>query len=745
MKLSGFKTIFQKELRTYLNSPTTYIVLIVFLILWEFLFFRNVFLLGEASLRLLMSFVPWLFILLIPALTMGQISEEKSSGTLEILLTHPLGLLELILGKFFATVIFVAFVLAFMFPVAYSLNRFGALDWGVVAGQYFASVLLASVLISLGIFVSSFLASQISALLVASTASFLLIISGFEIVTLSLPSSIAAVFERLSVLSHFDSMSRGVIDLRDIWYFLSAIVIFISLSYLQLIRLRYGNKKSFYHSYQTGIGLFIVITILINIIGSRIPGRLDLTQDQVYKLSDVTVSTLQNLDDVVNIKLFATTELPAQLRPILRDIKDVLHDYQTYAGGKITVSIQDPNQDTQAKADASSLGVQEVQFNVVNQDQLQLKRGYLGLAVSYGGESEVIPLIKDTSDLEYQLTSFIKKLTTTERQTVGFFIGHGEKEPYNQYTLFTKELEKLFAIQPVVLDEETTAIPDDISTLIVAGPNQPLKQDERTILGNYLESGRSTMLLLDGVNVNQDSLTAAVNENSLADLVSVFGINLQSNVVYDLRANETVNFGGGNVNYFLKYPFWPRAQAADPTSPLTNRISSIVLPWPSSIQTDPSKLADRGWVSSVLFTSTQAAGQQTGSFNLRPDQNFSLSNLSEYPLAISISSQDPNQQVPTRIIVVGDSDFLTNDFIQSSAENLAFGTTAVSWLTQEESLAQIQLKRRLARPLVFQDETQPQMIKYINLLIAFVVPVVIGASRVIKRNGLKKFKYSSNL
>ncbi|MFC1751499.1 ABC transporter permease subunit, partial [Pseudomonadota bacterium] len=319
MNISSTKTIVKKELKSFLNSPTAYIVLIIFLLLWEFLFFRNVFLFGEASLRILMGLVPWLFILLIPALTMGSISEENSTGTLEILLTHPVGLVELVIGKFIASLLFVTASLAFLFPIAYSLNRYGSLDWGVVFGQFFASVLLAGVIVSLGIFVSSLFTSQIASLLVSSTVTFLLIISGFEIVTLSLPPSVASIFEKLSLLTHFESMSRGVIDIRDIFYFLSAIIIFISLAYLQILKIRIGNQKTTFRQHQLGISLFVVIAVLLNIVGSRIPGRIDLTQNNIYTLSDATISTVSNLDDVVNIKLFATTELPAQLRPILRD------------------------------------------------------------------------------------------------------------------------------------------------------------------------------------------------------------------------------------------------------------------------------------------------------------------------------------------------------------------------------------------------------------------------------------------
>ena len=114
-------TIAKKELRAYFDGPTAYVVLAVFLFLWEFLFFRDAFLVGDASLRNLFGVLPWLCIVLVPAITMATISQEKNEGTLEFLLTHPLRDLELILGKFVGATAFLGVALAFALPIAASL------------------------------------------------------------------------------------------------------------------------------------------------------------------------------------------------------------------------------------------------------------------------------------------------------------------------------------------------------------------------------------------------------------------------------------------------------------------------------------------------------------------------------------------------------------------------------------------------------------------------------------------------
>lgn len=749
MKLTSIFSITKKDLMSYFDSPTAYIILVIFLLLWQFLFFRDAFIIAEASLRNLLVYVPWLFIVLIPAITMGSFANEQSDGTLEFLLTHPLKGIELVVGKFLAAFIFVAVALAFMFPIAFSFDQFGEIDWGVVLGQYIGALLLAAVFISLGIFVSSLLANQISALLVSVAACFLLVIIGLELVTLSVPGQLATLFERLSALTHFLSITRGVIDLRDLWYFLSAVAIFLSLSYLQLLRLRVGNQKHVYRSYVVAVGLFIGIAVLLNIVGERIPGRFDLTEEKAYELSPVTREILSSLDDVVTIKLYASSELPAQLRPILRDTKDILRDYQLFSNGNIQVDIRDPNTDDQVVREANSLGIREVQFNVIGQEELQLKRGYLGLAVLHEGQNEAIPIINTAVDLEYQLTSFIKKLSTDDKKNIGFLIGHGEKDLNTDYSLWSNELTKLYGVSNITLgDSEAdveSQLTSDIDALVIAGPTEEISAEQRTELIDYFQTGGSLFFLVDGISVNDASLLVSQNNNSLVDFLPNFGVNLGQDVVFDLRSNETVNFGGvdGN-NYVLQYPFWPRV-VADPNtnSTLTKKIRSLVLPWPSSLEIDQAKLEEENLTANSLFVTTEYAGAQVGNFNIEPNQQSLPSNLRQLVMGVSVigSDQADSERVP-RAIIVGDSDFLTNNFVSNTPENLAFGIESLAWLSQEQSLAEIQLKQRQVRTLLFQDDTQISLVRYGNMAIAAVVPLLFGLVRLVRRNSLKQQVYT---
>lgn len=736
--------ISRKDLKGYFDGPTAYIVIVVFLLLWEFLFFRSVFLVGEVSLRLLFGSLPWLFLLLMPAMTMGSLSQEKSEGTLEFLLTRPLRDGELLAGKFLAAVAFAGLALLFIFPVAASLDLFGDLDWGVVFGQYLAGFLLAAVFSALGIFASGFFASPIPALLVSAAAGFFLIIAGLEIVTVSLPLFLAPFFERLSALSHFESMSRGVIDLRDLWYFLSAILVFLSLASLHLLKRKFGAGKGRYRGARLGVVLFIGAVVLSNLIGVRIPGRVDLTEDRLYTLTPATKKILSDLKEVVTVTLFASRELPAQFQPVLRDTKDILRDYRTFGGGNVVIVMKDPGDSPQTAQEAASLGVREAQFNVVSQEEFQLKNGYLGIAVSCAGKSEAIPFIPDTKDLEYQLTGFIRQLTATEKKKIGFLSGHGEKNLFTDYQAFSRELQKQFVAETVAVDPRKPSIPGDLAALVVAGPREEIDAKTRSAITAYLERGGSGLFLLDGVAVDTTIASVTPNQNSFSDFLENYGVKVEPDIVYDLRSHATVNFEGGVVNLLLPYPFWARAVAFK-ASPVMARLESVVLPWASSVALDEEILKEKGLTPSTLLSTTRFGGRQTENFSIGPQQRPSQENLGEQVVAVGLSwGEAGSPQKGTRMVVIGDSDFLTDPFVKNSPENLAFGMEAVSWLSQQESLAGIQTKQKRQRKLLFENKTQMSLVKYGNMLLAILLPAGLGAYRLIRRRHLGRLAYSSD-
>ena len=180
--------------------------------------------------RLMFDIIPWVFLFFVPAITMRLWAEEKKIGTMELLMTLPIKDGEAVLGKFAAALGLLGLALALTFPLPIIVSTVGNLDWGPVFGGYLGSILIGAAYLSIGVFVSSLTENQIVAFILSVVGIFALYMIGSDIVIFSLPSSMAPIMEYLSLGTHFESIGRGVIDLRDIVYYVSVIVFFLYLN-----------------------------------------------------------------------------------------------------------------------------------------------------------------------------------------------------------------------------------------------------------------------------------------------------------------------------------------------------------------------------------------------------------------------------------------------------------------------------------------------------------------------------------
>lgn len=227
-------TIARKELRAYFNSPLAYIFINVFLVVSSWLFFQNYFLNGQADMRSFFGLLPWLFLFLMPAITMRVWAEEKKLGTIELLLTLPVREVDIVLGKFLASFLFLAITLLLSFMVPVIVIWSGPADIGVILASYLGTLFLGGAYIALGIWISAFTDNQIIAFILSIVASFLFFIVSQVFVLQSVPSFLASFFQFIGLGSHFSSITRGVLDSRDILYYLSFIGFFLFLNVRQI-------------------------------------------------------------------------------------------------------------------------------------------------------------------------------------------------------------------------------------------------------------------------------------------------------------------------------------------------------------------------------------------------------------------------------------------------------------------------------------------------------------------------------
>lgn len=233
--MNGLLAVYRKEVKYYFSSWMGYIIVLAFLVFMGFFFFNGVLSGGYADMRSFFGLLPFVFLFFGPAVAMRLVAEEKKLGSLEILLTLPIRDWEVIVGKFLAACTYLLFALLCTWPMPVTISYLGANDLGPIWSGYFGAYLLGCSFVAVGLFASSIVKDQVLAFILGVVFAFFLFVMGESFVNSYFPEGISFVLRKVSLGYHFSAMSRGVVDTRDLLYFLSMIVLFVYLSITMLM------------------------------------------------------------------------------------------------------------------------------------------------------------------------------------------------------------------------------------------------------------------------------------------------------------------------------------------------------------------------------------------------------------------------------------------------------------------------------------------------------------------------------
>ena len=439
--MSRIFTVTRKELWTYFSSPTayiflgTYLLITMFTVFWiEKFFSRNI-----ADLRPLFDWMPLLLVFLVSTLTMKMWSEERRMGTIEFLLTLPVKTYHLVLGKFFACLAMVATALLLTIGLAFSVGLLGNVDWGPVFGAYFASLLLASAYISIGLYISSRTQSQIVSLILTALVCSILYMLGSSAIVNFFGNKVTEVLKLLGTGSRFDSISRGVIDFRDIYYYLSITVVFLLANTISLQSLKWSveTRKPQHTMIKAFVVLFIVNVLGANFWLNKVTAlRADMTASKLYSISPATKEVLSQLDEPLLIRGYFSARTHPLLAPLVPTIRDFLKEYQMLGHGRIRTEFVDPRENEEIEAEASrKYNIQPAPFQIEDRSSVSMVNSYFNIVVQYGDQFEVLgfdDLIEVKYDgmghidvqlrnLEYDISRAIKKTMQGFKNTDNFF------------------------------------------------------------------------------------------------------------------------------------------------------------------------------------------------------------------------------------------------------------------------------------------------------------------------------------
>lgn len=711
-------TIARREWKAYFVSPIAYIFLVTFLVITHWLFLKNYFLMGQNNLRVFFNLMPWVYLFFMPAVAMGKWSEERKQGTIELLFTLPVTKRDVVLGKFFAALGLLASALLLTFPLPLTAAWLGNVDWGPIIGGYLGLLLMGAAYLSICLWISALTVNQIIAFILGVVACFALFIIGEPLVTNGLPQTAIAFFQTLSLGNHFESIGRGIVDSRDIIYYASVIGLFL-----------FFNRKAIEFQSQRWVRIATVVIALftLNLLASRYFARLDLTAQKRYTLASATKNILKNLEDVATIRLYFSRDLPPSLLNLRRDVEDILQEFKTYSNNKVRVEFRNPQENPIEEEKVKMLGIPALEVNVIKKDKQEVARIYLGMTIHFAGKQEVLPIVQDTSNLEYRLASNLIKAGRLKQPDVGYWAPEDKSYDYVQEIL--KARYKVHAVSEQFLDQlDVKKFP-----LFLFFVPENLSEAAKKTFAGYLEKGGKAIVLLERIHVDLEGLKPVLKKNPLEDWLKKYGLGISQEVVMD-SSSAMATFTGGPVQFQIPYPYWVKilSDGFNPKEPIVRELNVMVLPWASPIQIQ-TKSPEGVTVTPLLRTTAlgqskpveEGAALDPHSVNRQLTQNGK--NLA---LAVYVH-QTENGKTEPKFVLIGNTHFLQNSFLEQFQENALFLENALDVLSLSESLLGIRAKGSTYQPLPLISDSKRRAIKLMDLFLSPLLLVIGGLYRVL--------------
>ncbi|MGM0441410.1 MAG: Gldg family protein [Elusimicrobiota bacterium] len=703
--------LLKKELKRYFNSPIAYVILIVFLLINGWMFASNIFLIDRMTIQNFTANIPLILIFFAPAVAMQLLAEEFKDGTMEILGSLPIKDREIILGKYLAglSLLALGIVLTLLYPL--SISFFGNMDWGQVMGVYTGMLFLGATFLSFGTFGSSVSNNQVVSFIIGFAICFVFFIMGK--ITQVIPEYIRPVVSYMGIDSHWENLSRGVIDLRDIVYFLSLITFFIYGSWVAFgrrVRIGFYNFAS--------LGLLGGILIFVNILASGIVARADLTDNNIYSLSDVSKKIVKNLDDPVLIEAYFSKNLPGQYEESKKYLKDLLYEYRAYSKRKVKFDFINPQTEKQ-KREAMSYGVRPLRFTESGRESFEIKQGYMGLVFRYADKKEVIPVVEDIESLEYDLTSRIKKITSRGLKRVGF------SGDFNLPESVRNDIEERYEFVEI---EEGSFKKDSLRAAVLKAGSD-FDSEELNLLEQLAENEIPVGVLVDNYTIDMERFTGTkIKGNNINQFLSKFGISIKEGLILDRRSQRiTVSSrrGGFITRNIVNYPYFPRITGMESENPIVRNLDEITLPFVSPLEIRTTE--DGEFQVDVLARTSGQSGLDKNPVRLSPMQEHrpgSKATGGPFDVAAVVKKDDS----PFRMVIVPTSKFIDED-IMATENNIDLFLNIIDWMAEDPALISIRSKGMTARPMKQVSSAKETVVKYTDILLLPILILGIGIYR----------------
>ncbi|MEZ4745791.1 MAG: Gldg family protein [Calditrichia bacterium] len=736
------QSIFKRDLRLYFTNPSGYVFITLFIFLsaaaafWQERFFLN----NLANLDQLNAVFPLLLVLFIPALTMGVWADEKRQGTDELLLTLPATDLEVVLGKYLATLgIYTASLLLSLSHVIV-LFWLGSPDLGLMFGNYVGYWLIGAAFIAVGMLASLLTANVTIAFILG--ALFCAALISIDDIGGLISQSVGEFLAPLGVYGHFGDFARGVISFSGLIYFLSIMAVMLYLNVLLISKRHWpleadGMKMQQHHSIR--VVALLVGVISLNAILGRIGFRMDVTAEQLHSLSDETEQLIDEISDErpVFIQAYISKEVPQQYVQTRENLVSFLKEIDAIADNKVEVLIHDTEPYTEEARDArEKFGINAMEIPNPGSARAGSMPVFMGVAFTCGAEEEVIPFFDRGLPTEYELGRSIRVVAKTERKKVGVVVTDAklfggfdfQRSSTSPAWQVVDELKKQYEVVRIA---PKTPITEELDGLVVPMPST-LAQDEMDNLMAYIKTGVPSLILEDPLPAIDISMApseqAGANRNpfmqqgpapkekgNLDGFFRELGVTFaKDQIVWDAYnphpdlaqlPPEIVFVGRGNEN----------AETFNAQNLTSAHLEQLVLMFPgylnkaSGANVEFTPLVKSGFVSAVQPYSMMVRRNFLGMSQLNVRGLPHRPNAVDYTMAAWVKSQPDSSANATNInaIVIADLDFISEQFFEIrkqgisnlNFDNVSFFLNCIDVLVGDESFVALRNRRVKHRTL----------------------------------------------
>jgi ABC-type uncharacterized transport system involved in gliding motility auxiliary subunit/ABC-type transport system involved in cytochrome c biogenesis permease component len=705
-----------RELASYFTTPLAYVFLVIFLILNGVCTFYlgGLYERGQAELGAFFDFHPWLYVLLVSAISMSTWAEERRSGTLELLLTLPVSIGQAVIGKFLAGWLMIATALAFTVPIWITVNYLGAPDNGVILANYLGSWLMAGAYLALGCCLSAATRNQVVAFVLTATVGFLLLIVALPQVLVAFSGVVAApVVDAIAAMSyqmHFQSIGRdsrsGVLCCAD-------------------HRMARGNRID--DRAEKGMNVYrhlVIVCTLVAVIAATMLAsyplgrmlasfRIDLTEDRMFTVAPATLQVLGELAQPVHLDLYFSAPLSEGLPDVRRHalrVEELLREFMHIAPARLTLSIHDPEPFSEEEDAARVAGLDAVPVNIAGEGV------YLGLVASTEAHREVIRFLPPDREpfLEYELLKLIHSASLVERPVVGLIselrVGPGydyEQQRATPGWIAIEQLSSLFDVRELDLEDADALA--EAQVLVLVHPKDPHAEMDMDLSAPGMpfpaedpSSNLHQLFAAWGISMDSRRIVGdpqhAMNVNLGPRGTPVRHLGMLSLGPGNLNADDVVSAGIERINLATAGALITRAVDGLTVEPLiqTSGDAGFIVADNLTLLTDPALLREQFVTAdSRLTLAARITGRARSAFESAPVLDDDEGFLTEGDInAIVVADTD----VLTDILWVNVETFLGSLLPKPWAGNGNFVLNAVDHLAGNTALVGLRAREGYSRP-----------------------------------------------